>query len=1058
MSKRQGSRINRPLAFALSVMLALGPGLTQPPVARADEFGEEPLAAQADNFGEEPLKTGGATQAEPKKDEAPAIDNDEGRAQTTLVTQGDGDTTPTGQDPEPNDGPTPEEIEALNKARLEAWRGLRDLLRTDGGNGIMLMEDLTYPAIVPDGVDLQLTVQKGTEVELDLNGHTIDRGLYNLSEDEVPGRRGYVILVEGKLTIDDSSNNQSGCITGGNNDADAYHNIDGNGGGIIVRNGGQLILNGGSISKNKAGSTAQHTGCGGGVLVDGNGSSFTINGGAVTDNYARGEGGGVSLSSGASLTLNDGGAISNNQARRVFGFDPGAGVSVGGGCTFTMNGGEIRGNDGSYGAAVDCAGTFVLANGEITANKIRESGSNQSCVNLHDDATFEMSGGSIHDNEGVDGAGFYAVHMYRTSFTMSGGSITDHTSESSYCGGVCVGGPMQGVTSTLTMTDGEISGNHSGNNNGGGIVLESDATLKISGSPKIYDNTRMVNGKQVPSNVFMELRHNGIHLIGKLGPLEHRIGVTMENPRNFTTDYTTYHAGENPWTYFVSDVQNEVGEWAVMWWQDEQGNNKEAMLGKAWMLTYDGNGGDGSMDSVVRVPQDPFKVASNGFTREHYTFTGWNTKPDGKGTEYKPDGDITLTANTTLYAQWLGDKYSVKFNSNEGSPVAPTEVRHGDKLAMPEKPTRPGYAFAGWYKDAGLERGYDFNEPVTGNLELWAKWTPVPSYVKFVSNGGTTVDGQQVEYGGQATRPQDPTRAGHAFVNWFADENLSTAYDFTTAVFGDLMLWAKWNPLQQQVTFDTRGGGYIASQQVTYGQTATQPADPVRSGHTFIGWFADSARTKAFDFNEPITSDVTVYAKWDPARDADGMPESAPLPDMVIFPDVAANAWYAGIVGRAAGLGFINGYNDGSFGPNDLLTRGQAAVILWNMAGKPAADAGAKTFPDVKDDAYYYNAVCWASSTGVASGYANGNFGPDDSVTREQLAVMLASYAKGSGTAADYASMKDASKVSGWAASSVGWCFRNQIMCGSGDGYINPQGKATRAEAAKMVVMLYDLQ
>ncbi len=161
---------------------------------------------------------------------------------------------------------------------------------------------------------------------------------------------------------------------------------------------------------------------------------------------------------------------------------------------------------------------------------------------------------------------------------------------------------------------------------------------------------------------------------------------------------------------------------------------------------------------------------------------------------------------------------------------------------------------------------------------------------------------------------------------------------------------------------------------------------------------------------------------------------------------------------RPAGLGLINGYKDGRFGPNDLLTRGQAAVILWNMAGKPAAKAGAKAFPDVKGDAYYYNAVRWASSAGVVSGYQNGRFGPNDNVTREQFAVMLAHYAKGSGTASDFASMKDGSKVSGWTVSSVGWCFRNKIMSGSKDGHINPQANTTRAETAKMVVFLHDMQ
>lgn len=180
------------------------------------------------------------------------------------------------------------------------------------------------------------------------------------------------------------------------------------------------------------------------------------------------------------------------------------------------------------------------------------------------------------------------------------------------------------------------------------------------------------------------------------------------------------------------------------------------------------------------------------------------------------------------------------------------------------------------------------------------------------------------------------------------------------------------------------------------------------------------------------------------------------------FPDVPADAWFANVVSRAVGLGLMNGYSDGRFGPNDRTTRGQAAVVLWNMAKAPAAGPGARDFPDVKATDYFYNAVRWASSTGVVSGYADGRFGSNDNVTREQLAVMLANYSAkvtgspASGSAADFASMKDAATVSSWAVPAVGWCFRNGILSGS-NGRVNPQGNATRVEASKMIVGLYNL-
>ena len=177
------------------------------------------------------------------------------------------------------------------------------------------------------------------------------------------------------------------------------------------------------------------------------------------------------------------------------------------------------------------------------------------------------------------------------------------------------------------------------------------------------------------------------------------------------------------------------------------------------------------------------------------------------------------------------------------------------------------------------------------------------------------------------------------------------------------------------------------------------------------------------------------------------------------FPDVLGNTWFADVVSRAASMGIIGGYSDGNFGPNDPITRGQVAVMLWKMAGQPA---GARDFPDVREGDYFYQAVRWAGSVGVVSGYANGNFGPNDKVTREQLAVMLANYARHktgrqlSGSPPDYGSMSDAGSVSTWAQSSVGWCCRHGILNGSG-GQLRPQGNASRAEAAKMVVFLSDV-
>lgn len=187
---------------------------------------------------------------------------------------------------------------------------------------------------------------------------------------------------------------------------------------------------------------------------------------------------------------------------------------------------------------------------------------------------------------------------------------------------------------------------------------------------------------------------------------------------------------------------------------------------------------------------------------------------------------------------------------------------------------------------------------------------------------------------------------------------------------------------------------------------------------------------------------------------------------IVAFTDVPKSFWGYQKIHEAASYGLIHGYSgsqDGMFGPNDNLTRAQAAVILWNMSGQQAPGSKAKNFSDVSETKYYYQAIRWASSVGVVSGYGNtGKFGPEDLVTRQQLAVMLANYAQKvggiavNGSAADYASMSDADEVASWASTAMGWCLKAGVMSGSG-GKVNPRGNATRAQTAKMVCNVYDM-
>ena len=140
--------------------------------------------------------------------------------------------------------------------------------------------------------------------------------------------------------------------------------------------------------------------------------------------------------------------------------------------------------------------------------------------------------------------------------------------------------------------------------------------------------------------------------------------------------------------------------------------------------------------------------------------------------------------------------------------------------------------------------------------------------VTFDSYGGTPVPPkQEVEYGHTATKPADPTLKGYTFAFWYLgeDEQNATAYDFNTPVTGDITLTAKWNINKYTVTFDSYGGTPVPPvQEVEYGLTATKPADPTLKGYTFAFWYLgeDEQNATAYDFDTPVTENITLTAKW----------------------------------------------------------------------------------------------------------------------------------------------------------------------------------------------------
>ena len=173
------------------------------------------------------------------------------------------------------------------------------------------------------------------------------------------------------------------------------------------------------------------------------------------------------------------------------------------------------------------------------------------------------------------------------------------------------------------------------------------------------------------------------------------------------------------------------------------------------------------------------------------------------------------------------------------------------------------------------------------------------------------------------------------------------------------------------------------------------------------------------------------------------------------FSDVKTSMWYYPVVKYCYQNHLIEGTTDTTFAPNENLSRAMLVTILWRMAGTPSAKTS-NAFPDVKEGLWYTNAIKWATGEKIVSGYDNGKFGPSDSITREQLAVILRNYAnykkKNTNSNTSLNQYQDGTEVSSWAKSAVQWAVGKKIVSGKNNGTnLDPKGTATRAEAAAMI-------
>ena len=222
------------------------------------------------------------------------------------------------------------------------------------------------------------------------------------------------------------------------------------------------------------------------------------------------------------------------------------------------------------------------------------------------------------------------------------------------------------------------------------------------------------------------------------------------------------------------------------------------------------------------------------------------------------------------------NKLEATFDPDNGDPKV-TKFIDNDKSSkftklVPE-PTKENYTFAGWYN--GDEK-FDFTTVPTGDVTLTAKWTAKDYEVRFITEHGNAPTSQNVKYNGTADDPGTLTEEGYTFDGWYTDDNYSKKFDFTKPIKSNTTVYAKWTAKDYEVSFITEHGKAPASQNVPYNETADDPGKLSAEGYTFIGWYTDDIHySTKFDFSTPITSNTTVYAKWE--KNAPVLPDTYAL-------------------------------------------------------------------------------------------------------------------------------------------------------------------------------------
>ena len=398
----------------------------------------------------------------------------------------------------------------------------------------------------------------------------------------------------------------------------------------------------------------------------------------------------------------------------------------------------------------------------------------------------------------------------------------------------------------------------------------------------------------------------------------------------------------------------------------------------------------------------------------------------------------------TKYKQWDYSHWSIGYGSQCGADDYPNGITEEEADALLRQAlSKSEGAVASFVSKNGLnpnQQQYDCMVSIT--YGLGTEWM-LSKYAlpKLMINGCTELE--------LLNTLGDWVVAGGETLNGLIYRRMRETYIYFHGQYNSTGNIAKDTPYAC-VKFDPAGGTVSSKRLYTfrgqpYGQYEKLPV-PTRSGYTFAGWF-DSDGNQITDATVAKTTLTSVTARWKTGVELDW-----------IFNDVNSGHWFYQDVKKAKELKIFEGYTDGSFRPDESITRAMFVQVIYRAAGAPKTDAE-EPFADVEAGVWYYDAVRWAYNRGIVKGVAADRFAPEQIITREQMATMLFNYCDSIGQAdkKQYASLdsfSDAKDISDFALEPMQWVVGVGLIQGVGDNRLAPKQVATRSQGAAIMVRM----